>query len=82
MLGEKVIFCMFFSFCLEKENGLPTSSSSRIHHRVLAKTSAGKERNEKRNSTGSAVFSPVSLIKRTSLSASVPLRSNKLINLK
>jgi len=27
---------------------------------VIMKTSAGKERNEKRNSTGSAILSPVS----------------------
>ncbi len=51
---------MFYEISyLEKEYGLPTSSS-RIHNRVLAKTSAGKERNEKRNSTGSAVLSSVS----------------------
>jgi hypothetical protein len=44
---------------LEKEHGL--SSSARIHNRALAKTSAGKERNEKRNSTGSAILTTVSL---------------------
>lgn len=80
IVTEEIICDVSFSFCVEKENGLPTSSSSRIHHRVLAKTSAGKERNEKRNSTGSAVFSPVSLIKRTSLShenLSTPEQTNQ-----
>ncbi|CAF2156418.1 unnamed protein product [Rotaria magnacalcarata] len=40
--------------CNEKEHGL--SSCTRINNRALAKTSAGKERNEKRNSTGSAIL--------------------------
>jgi len=48
---------LFFSY-LEKEHGL--SSYSRINNRALAKTSAGKERNEKRNSTGSAILTTVS----------------------
>ena len=56
-IGDEFFFLIL---SLEKEHGLSTSSTSRIHHRALAKTSAGKERNEKRNSTGSAVFSPVS----------------------
>lgn len=43
---------------LEKENGL--NSCSRMNNRALAKTSAGKERNEKRNSTGSAILINVS----------------------
>ncbi|CAF3831129.1 unnamed protein product [Adineta steineri] len=38
----------------EKEHGL--SSCSHMNNRALAKTSAGKERNDKRNSTGSAVL--------------------------
>lgn len=52
---------MFSFVCLEKELGL--SSCSRMNSRaILAKTSAGKERNEKRNSTGSAVFTTVSAL--------------------
>ncbi|CAF3304826.1 unnamed protein product [Rotaria socialis] len=42
------------SKCNEKEHGL--SSCTRTNNRALAKTSAGKERNEKRNSTGSAIL--------------------------
>ncbi|CAF1589026.1 unnamed protein product [Adineta ricciae] len=39
---------------LDKEHGL--SSCSGLTNRSLAKTSAGKERNDKRNSTGSAIL--------------------------
>ena len=53
-------FFLFF-FHLEKEHGL--ASCSRMNNRALAKTSAGKERHEKRNSTGSAVLITVSFIR-------------------